>query len=180
MAYWLDEGWHSWPEVVRAGTPAAGLYSRCGSWIADHATDGLIPSEVVRMYGTVDWARRLVDAGLWTPEGDGYRDARYFPLNPTRADIDKRKAAAAARQRKRRHGKHSRESRVTDTVTLHVTSPPPSPLAPPTGGLGRVGASEPVIKPHAFEEDAHGNCKRCPLPRFNAKIHPSRRSKESA
>lgn len=174
MAYWLDEGWHSWPEVVRAGTPAAGLYSRCGSWIADHHTDGLIPSEVVRMYGTADWARRLVDAGLWTPEGDGYRDMRYFPLNPAKAEIEKRKAAAAARQRKKRHGKHPRESRVTTPVTLHVTSPPPSPLAPPTGGLG-VGVAEveeEAIQPHSFVADRLGNCKKCPLPKIN-RIHPA-------
>lgn len=168
MAYWLDEGWHSWPEIVRAGTPAAGLYARCGSYIADHTTDGYIPSGVVNMYGTVEWARRLVDVGLWAVEGDGYRDLRYFPLNPSRATVEKRRAAAAARQRRHRNAKQTRESRVTGGVTSRVTSLAPTP---PKG----VGASrkrdDALPPPHPFENDGTDSCKHCPLPKIN-KIHP--------
>lgn len=135
MAYLLDEGWHGWPEIVRAGSAAAGLYSRCGSWIADNATDGLVPAELARMYGTAEWIQRLVDVGLWRIEGDGFRDLRYFPTNPTKAEIEKKRADAAARQRKRRHGKQPRESRVTNKVSPTVTSKARAPR-PPTGGSG--------------------------------------------
>lgn len=132
MAYWLDEGWHGWPEVVQAGTAAAGLYARCGSYIADHTTDGFVPSGVARMYGTAEWVKRLVDVGLWTTEGDGYRDARYFPLNKSGEQIRKAKEAAAERQRKKRREEHTRESRVTNRVT------PKSPSHPPSGGSARA------------------------------------------
>lgn len=167
MAYWLDEGWHSWPEVVRAGTAAAGLYARCGSYIADHTTDGAIPAEVVRMYGTAEWARKLCDVGLWTVEGDGYRDMRYFPLNQSREVIEKRKADAAERQRRkrRRNDEQTRESRVTTPVTTRVTSRPPS--LPPKGGK-EVGAVLPT--PHAYTDDGSGTCSSCVLPQTN-KIH---------
>lgn len=173
LAYWLDEGWHSWPEIVRAGTAAAGLYSRCGSYIADHATDGLIPAEVARMYGTVEWVQRLVDVGLWTVEGDGYRDERYFPLNPSRAVLDQRRKAAAERQRRKRHGKQPRESRVTPGGTTRVTAPLPESPRPPTGGSGtkRGAAGASAEKAHLFVDDGNNNgwC-TCRLPRVN-KIH---------
>ena len=163
MAYWLDEGWHGWPEVVRAGTAAAGLYARCGSYIADHATDGLIPAEVARMYGTAEWAQKLCGVGLWTTEGDGYRDMRYFPLNPSSETIAKRKAAAADRQRKLRNGKQTRESRVTTPVTAAATKQPRAPSPPLKGGLGGGACA-------GFADDGHGWCQRCGLPRVN-KIH---------
>lgn len=50
------------------------------------------------MYGTAEWCKRLVDAGLWTTEGDGYRDTRYFPLNPSSETVAQRRAQAARRQ----------------------------------------------------------------------------------
>lgn len=133
MAYWLDEGWHGWPEVVRVGTAAAGLYARCGSYIADHVTDGFIPSGVARMYGTAEWCKRLVEAGLWRTEGDGYRDTRYFPLNPSGEVIAKRKEDAAERQRRKRNAEQTRESRVTTPVTSPLVRRPRAPR-PPSGG----------------------------------------------
>src|SRR2546422_121123 len=160
MAYWLDEGWHNWPEIVEAGTPAAGLYARCGAYIADQTTDGYIPAGMIRMYGTAEWAQRLVDVGLWAVEGNGYRDLRYFPLNKSREQIEKAKADAAARQRKRRH--NTPDQRNTSRVT-HATVTPKSrapsrvshnaPTLPPSGGRAgapahtRAGAHAPATHP---------------------------------
>lgn len=136
MAYWLDEGWHRWPEIMQAGTATAGLYSRCGSYIADSETDGFIPTEVARMYGTPEWIGRLVEVGLWQVEERGFRDLRYFPLNATKAEKDKRRALAADRQ-KRHRNKRARESRVTSPSRDASLTTPPFP--PPTGGKGQGG-----------------------------------------
>jgi hypothetical protein len=95
MAYWLDEGWHDWPEIDAAGTAAAGLYARCGSYIADVQTDGFIPTARARMYGTPEWIQRLVEVGLWAVEEHGFRDTRYFPLNKPKAEIELAKARRA-------------------------------------------------------------------------------------
>jgi hypothetical protein len=77
MAFLLDDDWDNDPRVVRAGTAAFGLYSRCGMWVARHLTDGFVPVEVATTYGTREWAAKLVDAGLWTTAVDGYhKDTR--------------------------------------------------------------------------------------------------------
>jgi hypothetical protein len=122
------------------------------------------------MYGTVEWVKRLCDVGLWTVEGDGYRDTRYFPLNPSSAVIEKRKADAAERQRrKRRNDEQPRESRVTTGGTTRVTKTPRAPRPPSGGSVGAREATPP--KPHPFAEEQPGWCK-CGLPRRN-KAHPA-------
>lgn len=155
MAYWLDEGWHNWPEIDAVGTAVAGLYSRCGSYIADAETDGFIPTARARMYGTPEWIGRLVDVGLWAVEEHGFRDTRYFPLNASKAEIEKRKADAAARQRRHR-AQATRESRVTSASRHTSVTMPPFP--PPSGGKGQ-GARE----PHPYVDDGQGCCETCGL-----------------
>jgi hypothetical protein len=153
MAYWLDEGWHNWPEIDAVGTAVAGLYSRCGSYIADAKTDGFIPTARARMYGTPEWIGRLVEVGLWAVEEHGFRDTRYFPLNATKAEIEKRKAAAADRQRRART-KATRESRVTDASRHAQVTMPPSP--PPSEG--RAGTGRCPVHP-GWPVDKCGGCR---------------------
>jgi hypothetical protein len=158
VAYWLDEGWHGWPEIDAVGTAAAGLYSRCGSYIADRQTDGFIPSARARMYGTPEWIARLVDVGLWAMEEHGFRDTRYFPLNATKAEIEERKRKAAARQERFRQRK-TRESRGSNASPDAGVIMPPSP-AP--NGEGQAGAR------HAPDLDPiSGHCRVCDYPAAN-------------
>jgi 5-methylcytosine-specific restriction endonuclease McrA len=99
MAYWLDDGFDTWPQVIRAGSAGVGLYVRCGCWIARNLTDGHVPAEVATMYGTPEWIRRLVEVGLWETDGQGYRDVFYFTMgNPTAETVRARRAMAARRQ----------------------------------------------------------------------------------
>lgn len=161
MAYWLDEGWHSWVEVDTVGTAAAGLYARCGSYIADSETDGFIPTARARMYGTPEWIGRLVEVGLWTVEEHGFRDTRYFPLNPTKEKIDERKRQAADRQQRYRdaHGSmhKSRDSNASRNGKL--TRTPTSPK-----GEGDVGAR------HAPDVDPISqHCRICDFPAANGR-----------
>lgn len=165
MAYWLDEASHRWAVIDEIGTAAAGLYWRCGSYIADEETDGFIPTARARMYGTPEWIQRLVEVGLWAVDEKGFWDTRYLELNATKADKDKRKSAAAARQRNYQHNKkkgstskdadasvtrHSRVSRKSDDV-----SPYPSPLR---GDRARGKAQG-----HPFTEGESGICSVCNL-----------------
>lgn len=139
MSYRIDDGFDTWPETIRAGTAAAGLYCRCGSWISRNETDGFVPSEVAAMYGSPEWVRKLVDVGLWEATESGYRDTRYFPLNPTAEKARKQRRDAADRQararaRKDSHGEQTRESRVTHSVSHGAPFP-----SPPKGGRGTGG-----------------------------------------
>lgn len=136
MAYWLPEEWHRLSETDTVGTAAAGLYSRCGSFIADSETDGFIPAARARMYGTAEWIERLVGVGWWSVVEGGYRDEFYFPLNASKAEKDKRRTQAADRQ-KRHRNKRARESRVTSASRDASLTVPPFP--PPTGERPREG-----------------------------------------
>jgi hypothetical protein len=158
MAYWLDEGWHRWPEIVEAGTAAAGLYSRCGSYIADCTTDGFVPSGVARMYGTPEWIQRLVEVGLWTVDEKGFWDTRYFPLNKTKEDIERKKKQHADRQA-RYYAKVTAQTRKprgsSASSDASVTRPP---IPPPTGDRARGKAQG-----HPFADDGSGVCSECNL-----------------
>lgn len=166
VAYWIDEGSHSWPEIDEVGTAAAGLYWRCGSYIADRQTDGFIPSARARMYGTPEWIGRLVEVGLWTVEEGGFRDTRYFPLNATKAEIDERKKKAAARQQRFRGRQKTRESPVSNA--LHDATLTMAPSPPPKGGKGGG-----LVGPHTYQPNGH-ECGRCPMPEHHA-VHRQRR-----
>ena len=104
VAYWLDDGFDTWPETVRAGKAAAGLYVCCGAWIArsignGSITEPVVPAEIATMYGTPEWVAKLLLVGLWTAEGAGYRDVRYHGMgNPTADKVARDKAQAAKRQ----------------------------------------------------------------------------------
>jgi len=163
MAYWLDDGFDTWPETIRAGSAAAGLYVRCGSWIARNTQDGHVPAEVAAMYGTTEWATKLVAVGLWEVEPAGYRDVRYHSMgNPTADVVRKRRADAAERQRKLRERRVTRDT-TRDSRGSHSGSSTVSPRSPslplPTGGQGARARAAPRCPTHPHEL-AH-NCRLC-------------------
>lgn len=154
MAFWVDDGFDMWPEIAQAGTPAAGLYARCGSWIARNIANGRIvdatfPVEVARMYGTVEWAQRLCDVGLWALEGSAYRDLRYFDLNPTpdRVKENRAKKQAAGRKgglasgksRQVKHNGSSTQASASASAS-RVVEAPSLPSSPKGEGRGRLRA----------------------------------------
>lgn len=160
MAYWLPEEWHRSMEIDAIGTAAAGLYARCGSFIADSETDGFIPGHRARMYGTVEWIERLVSVGWWSVVEGGYRDELYFANgNVTKAEKQRRLKGAAARQQKWRDGQakktSTRESRVSNALRDAQQTAPPFP--PPKGGKGQGPG------PHPYVDDGQGCCETCGL-----------------
>lgn len=158
MAYWLDEAWHRWPAIDEIGTAAAGLYSRCGSYIADEETDGFIPTARARMYGTPEWIQRLVEVGLWSVDEKGFWDTRYLELNATKAKKAERRKGAAARQARyeEKLKAQTRKPRGSNaSPDASVTRPP---IPPPSGdrARGKRGA-------HPFTDDGSGVCSACNL-----------------
>lgn len=153
----IDDGFHCHPKVLAAGTPAVGLYVRCGSWAAQQASDGIVPKQVARMYGTTRNIKALIDAGLWHQKGhdcpacpeldaNSYAIHQYLERNPSRVDIEKERKAKSERQQKWREGKKKAQVNEGDTSdvdastdTSHLRhrdaapnpaqpSPPPSPM----------------------------------------------------
>ena len=103
----LDDGFHSHRKVVTAGLEAVGLHCRVLSWCGASLTDGYVPAALVREFAGARAARlaqRLVDAGLWERDDDGWRVHNWQLRNASAQSIraergllsEKRRRAGAA------------------------------------------------------------------------------------
>lgn len=153
----IDDGFHCHPKVFAAGTPAIGLYVRCGSWAAQQVTDGIVPKHVAKMYGTPRMIKALVDAGLWHQKGhdcescpeldaNSYAIHQYLERNPSRVDTELARKAKTERQQRWREGKKKGQVNEGDGPNVdgdvdastgrhgdaapHPTPPVPSPESP--------------------------------------------------
>src|SRR5215469_2418786 len=111
----LDDTFHSHPKILAAGNEATGLYVRCGTYAAQHLTDGFIPENTALLYGaskirsrgddatpgTETLAETLVRVKLWRRVRGGWRMPDYLDYNPSKQAVDKERKAAAERQRRR-------------------------------------------------------------------------------
>jgi hypothetical protein len=114
----IDDKAHSHPKLIKAGNAALGLWLRCGSYAAQHLTDGIVPGVVAQMYGTKPQAAKLVKAGLWHEHGHNCPDGCPNPApgdyafhdfledgrNTSRARHEAEKKKARDRQAKHREG----------------------------------------------------------------------------
>lgn len=125
----IDDSAHSHPKLVKAGNAALGLWMRCGSYAAQHLTEGIVPGVIAQMYGTGPQAAKLVKAGLWHQAGHGCprcvqpADGDYVMhdflengRNVTKAQAEASREAAADRQRKRR-AKQNADGNADDSQT---------------------------------------------------------------
>lgn len=131
----LDDSFHSHPKVLRAGNEAVGLYVRCGTYAADHTTDGFVERSIVLLYGDEALAARLVDAGLWHRARGGWNIHDYLDYNPSREAVEKERNDKAERQRRWRE-KQGR--RVTSPSRNASGDAAPSRPAPKEAGRGET------------------------------------------
>lgn len=137
----VDDRLHGHPKAHAAGNAALGLWTRIGSWISDHLTDGFVPAAVVRQYGTRRELERLILAGMLEADnhpvyGAGYYLHDYLDWNRSRNQVLADRAKTAERQRS------SRARRGTDGQTelpledgarhgvTHTTPTRPDPTRP--------------------------------------------------
>jgi hypothetical protein len=109
----VDETAHMHRKVTRAGNAAFGLWVRLGSYACDYLTDGVIPAEVVALYGTPPQMRKLLAVGMLhaaghdcprcpaAAEGD-FVVHDYIGPNPSRATVEKKREQAAEKKRRQR------------------------------------------------------------------------------
>ncbi len=96
-------------KALMAGNAAMGLWVRAGSWAAQQLTDGIIPDDLLSSLGSRYQADRLVKAGLWEREPGGYRFVNWHEWQPTRAEVEKRRADGAERLRQWRAAQEGRK-----------------------------------------------------------------------
>ena len=110
----VDDSAHTHPKMVKAGNAAIGLWMRCGSYAAQHLTDGIVPGAIATMYGTPPQIAKLTKLGLWhaaghtcpscpqPADGDFVMHEYLEHGNPTRQQVLERRARAAEKKRRQR------------------------------------------------------------------------------
>jgi hypothetical protein len=104
----LDDSFHSHPKVIAAGNEATGLFVRCGTYAAEHLTDGFIRKDVALLYGSDALAATLVKATLWHRTRGGWMIHDYLDYNPSAEQVKQERKAASERQKRRREAMVSR------------------------------------------------------------------------
>lgn len=128
----LEDSFHSHPKVIAAGNAAVGLYVRCGTYSAQHLTDGFIPDAVARQYGTTREITILAGSTdpLWTTVEGGYLMADYLEFNPSKAQVLADRAKARERMNRGRRSAEHDPNIVGSSTT--PTRPDPTPTTSST------------------------------------------------
>lgn len=112
-------------KVVWAGNAAVGAFVRLGCWTAEHETDGFVPTEVAKRYGSRrELARLLAPAPggarpLLQAVDGGFLLRDFLMFNPSHEAKQRDRARNAERQS--RHRSNGVSNAVTDPL---VTAPP--------------------------------------------------------
>ncbi|MDQ5841654.1 MAG: hypothetical protein M3537_11070 [Chloroflexota bacterium] len=92
----LDDQFHSNPKLVTAGLEATGLHARAISYCACYLTDGFVSATWANGAAPKRVINALVSAGLWHKIQGGFELNDYLDFNPSKAEIEARRAAKAA------------------------------------------------------------------------------------
>ena len=116
----VDDKFHSHPKIKRVPRrirrAAIGLWTIAGSWCADYETDGAVPEYMLEEFDAEpEEVAALVDAELWERTEDGVAFRNWGEFQPTRAQLDEKRAQTAERVQKFRQKK--RQNRTEDPVT---------------------------------------------------------------
>lgn len=110
MSGWvrLDSDYFSNPRAVAIGRDGRALHLASICWSGLHEEDGIVPSSVVGkvLLGQAEVTRKavdkLVDEGLWIPQGNCYEIKNFLKLNPSSAQISRQRELWRLRQSERR------------------------------------------------------------------------------
>jgi len=109
----IDDDLFSHPKVLHAWTdcPASiGLWTLGLSWVGRQLTDGHIPVEIVQVFMPHKRQRdratqALENAGLWSPNGNGWEIHDYLDRNLSREQVLDKRRADSERKRGGRNGR---------------------------------------------------------------------------
>ena len=146
----LEDSFHSHPKVIRAGNEATGLFVRCGTYAAEHLTDGFIPEHIAILYGAAEirsrgdaappgtetLAETLVRVKLWRRTRGGWRMPDYLDYNPSKEAVDNDRKQKAERQRRWREARSRRVTNASGDASKDAAPPPPRPAPKEAGRAG--------------------------------------------
>lgn len=156
----IDDRIRTHPKIVKAGPAAAWFWLCAVCYCREHLTDGLIPSGMMQSLapGVTNGkalASRLVEAGLWHARDDGYEIHDFLTWNPSRAEVEDKRAQD--RDRKGKGNILDSERKINGPTTESA------PYAG-AGALARARAtSSSALGSESSEGDARGNHRPPPL-----------------
>lgn len=145
------------PKAIAAGNAACGLWVRAGSWSAAQLTDGDIPSSIVSsLGGRAADARKLVEVGLWhphthdcdecpQPKRGHYVFHGWQEYQPTREDVERKRAEARERMAAHRGSKGVRANRSGTSRDVPRPRPDPTRNAAAAASSGGGGDLPPDL-----------------------------------
>jgi hypothetical protein len=162
----LEDSFHSHPKVLRAGNEAIGLYVRCGTYAAQHLTDGFIPEHIALLYGDETLVETLVQTKLWRRTRGGWRMPDFLDFNPSKEAVDKDRKGKAERQRRWREAQRRRVTNASSNASGDGAPTRPAPKEAgrgrtPSPGDGAAGRAHPSGSPVRAVPDW---CEKCDHP----------------
>ena len=107
----VDDKLYSHPKWIKLPKGARALWVTAGTWSSAQLTDGHVPASVLRsLDGTRREAHALVEAGLWTQNGDGWHFHDWAHYQPSREAVTARRAKDAERIRKWRERREQEDA----------------------------------------------------------------------
>jgi len=123
----IDVDYLTNPKVTAAGHDGQRLHFVSILWSARHLTDGHIPASTVSSLIHDSYSRRVtvarvVDAGLWVPNGDGFNVHDFTEMQHTREEVERQRERWRANQRRFRNGVTD-DSPMTHQLLTDASSP---------------------------------------------------------
>ncbi len=111
----FEDNFPEHPKVLALSDGAFRLHVRAIGYAARHLTDGHVSSAALRsMTRRSALPAELVAAGIWEHEGDGYKVHDYLHYQPSKTEVQKRRAADS--ERKKADGIQSGKSRKSNGI----------------------------------------------------------------
>lgn len=144
----VDDSFHGHPKVAdledgKHFATALALWTLAGSWCAHHLTNGRVPTAQLRKlvpFPATGPAAELVRVGLWEEVVGGFQFRDWADYQPTKDEVEEKRAKGAARTRKSRNrakrlnieaaGNAVTPSVTDDVSNASVTLPRPDPTRP--------------------------------------------------
>lgn len=151
----IDDSFYDHPKLIGLDACEIGLWVVMLAWSNRYMTDGYLPAAAVKRFQHELEPERLVTAGLWTEETDGYRIHDYLDYQPSAESQKERREKDKERARARRGevdpavGAVSSPENSTDDVLSESTQSPngvrtDSDRSPPGIPLPRTQAPSPT------------------------------------
>lgn len=123
--------WYDRPHVFAAGKDARALYAVAQHHCASQLTDGRVARSLLPLLAAkaeiadpAAAAAKLEEAGLWAPDGDGWRDTEYLLHNWSRAEYEE--YAEQRRQNGRKGGRPRKGARENQDANQDGFGEPPA------------------------------------------------------